>query len=300
MNAIGLQIGWVIFMPILVIFIGLLYLGAARKITARIQNRYGPPIYQNIIDVIKLFSKKNPTNHGVMFSLGPVMAFAGAIISLLFIPIGNKALLSFNGDIIVLLYLMVIAPLGMALGVGEGANPMGTIGIARALTLMLGYEVVMVISIVGVILYTGSASFMEIIKMQSGGVTHWLLWPLFLSAFAMDIALQGVLGEKPFDQPIAPHEIASGPMVEFGGKYLGLLQLYHAVAIVVETGIMVNLFLGGGTLFWWFVKSFAVFFIALLVNAVMPRFRIGQAFKFFWTYPAAISLIGLIIVSILK
>ncbi len=300
MNAVGLNITWIIFMPILVIIIGLFYLGAARKITARIQNRYGPPIYQNIIDVIKLFSKKNPTNHGVMFSLGPVMAFSGMLISLLFIPIGNKALLSFNGDIIVLLYLLVIAPLGMALGVGEGGNPMGTIGIARALTLMLGYEVVLVISIISVILYTGSASFMEIIKMQSGGVGHWFIWPLFLSALAMDMALQGMLGEKPFDQPVAPHEVASGPMVEFGGKYLGLLQLYHAIGIVVETGIFVNLFLGGGTLFWWFVKSFAVFFVALLINAVMPRFRIGQAFAFFWTYPAAIGLIGLILVAILK
>ncbi len=300
MNAIGIQIGWIIFMPILVIIMGLLYLGAARKITARVHNRYGPPIYQNIIDVIKLFSKKRATNHGVMFSLGPIMAFSGLLISLMFIPIGNRALLSFNGDIIVLLYLLVIAPLGMALGVGEGANPMGTIGIARALTLMLGYEVVLIISALSVMLYTGSASFMKIIEAQSGGVGHWFLWPLFLSALAMDMALQGVLGEKPFDQPIAPHEIASGPMVEFGGKYLGLLQLYHAIAIVVETGIMVNLFLGGGTLFWWFVKSFTVFFIALLINAVMPRFRIGQAFKFFWTYPAAISLLGLILVAILK
>ncbi|RKZ01140.1 MAG: hypothetical protein DRQ10_02710 [Candidatus Hydrothermota bacterium] len=292
------QILWAIFMPILVIIIGLIYMGLARKITARIHNRYGPPFYQNIIDVIKLFSKKDVANHGVMFSLGPVIAVAGMVISLLFIPIGNRPLLSFNGDIIVLLYLLVIAPLGMALGVGEGANPNGAIGIARALTLMLGYEVVLVIAAVAVMIHAGSASFMEIIRQQQGGVAHWFIWPLFLSALATDIALQAILGEKPFDQPIAPHEIASGPMVEYGGKFLGMLQIYHAIAIIVETGIFVNLFLGGGSLVWWFVKSFAVFFVALLINAVMPRFRIGQAFKFYWTYPAAIGLVGLIIVAI--
>ncbi len=289
---------WAILMPIIVIFIGLIYMGLARKITARIHNRYGPPFYQNIIDVIKLLTKKNTISHGVMFDLGPVFAFTGALLSLYFIPIGNKPLFSFQGDIIVVLYLLVIAPLGMALGAGNSGNPNAAIGIARALTLMLGYEVVMVISAVAVMVYNHSASFMDIINAQKGGIAHWNLWPLFLSAVAMDIAMQAMLGEKPFDQPIAPHEIASGPMVEYGGRYLSMLQLYHSIGIILETGLFVNLFLGGGNLFWWFVKSFIVFFIALLINAVMPRFRIGQAFKFYWSYPAIIGILGLIVILV--
>lgn len=289
---------WAILMPIIVIFTGLIYMGLARKITARIHNRYGPPFYQNIIDVIKLLSKKNTISHGVMFDLGPVFAFTGALLSLYFIPIANKPLFSFQGDIIVVLYLLVIAPLGMALGAGNSGNPNAAIGIARALTLMLGYEVVMVISVVAVMIYNHSASFMDIINAQKGGIAHWNLWPLFLSAVAMDIAMQAMLGEKPFDQPIAPHEIASGPMVEYGGRYLSMLQFYHSIAIILETGIFVNLFLGGGNFIWWFVKSFIVFFIALLINAVMPRFRIGQAFKFYWSYPGIIGILGLIIILI--
>lgn len=293
-----IRIVWGILLPFIAIILGLVYLGLERKITARVQRRYGPPFYQNIIDVLKLFFKGNLISHGVMFDLGPVIAVTGVILSLYFIPIGNIPLFSFSGDIIVILYLMVIAPLGMALGAGESGNPNAAIGVARALTLMLAYEAVFVISMIAVMIFDGTASFMKIIEAQSGGFTHWHLWPLFLSALAMDIALQGMLGEKPFDQPVAPHEIASGPMVEYGGKFLGMLQVYHAVGVILETALFVDLFMGGGNVITFFAKSFIMYVIALLISSVMPRFRIGQAFTFYWTYPAILGVLGLIVTII--
>ena len=104
-----------------------------------------------------------------------------------------------------------------------------------------------------------------------------------------------MLGEKPFDQPIAPHEIASGPMVEFGGKYLGMLMIWHAVAIIVELTLFIDLFFGGATnLLTWFIKILAVFIFALTINAVFPRFRIERAFGFYWKWPTIIAFLGLI------
>ncbi len=285
---------WAILTPFIAIFAGLLYEGFGRKIHARIQKRYGPPFYQNFYDVIKLFSKREVAFHGGMFHFGPVLAFTGIIMALMFLPVGGKALLSFQGDLFVLLYLAVIAPLGMALGAGNAENPLASIGIARALTLMLGYEVPFFVGIIPIIMRYHTTQIMDIIRIQQTQGWNVMVFPL--SALATFIGLYGMMGNKPFDQPIAPHEIASGPMVEYGGKYLGFLQLFHAGSILFEIGLFVALFLGGTTNIWmFFVETFSIYFILLLIGEVFPRFRIGDALKFFWRWPLWIGLLGLLI-----
>jgi NADH-quinone oxidoreductase subunit H len=279
---------------ILVIIMGLLYMGIARKVTARIQNRYGPPFYQAFLDVLKLFSKRETASHGVMHSLGPVIAFAGVSTTLLFLPLGKGApVLHFQGDLFVFLYLIVIGPLGMALGAGESNNPNATIGIARALSLMLGYEIILFMATLPVFVHFKTASIYQVILNQ-GAFPNWAGIKFPLSMLGGLIALQGLLGEKPFDQPLAPHEIASGPMVEYGGKYLGLLQLWHAVAIIVETGLFIDVFFGPQNILWFFLGTFIVFMLSVVINAVMPRFRIEQAIRFYWGVPLLLVVLGIL------
>ncbi len=288
--------------PIVAILLGLLYIGIGRKIIARLQRRYGPPFYQQYIDTIKLLAKKTVSSHGVFFSLGPIMGLAGSMVTLLFIPFGSAApLLSFHGDIILVMYLVVIAPLGMALGVGEGSNPNGSIGMARGLTLMLAYEVPFVLALFSVVLYTHTTSIAQIVQSQAGEWSllkfhgfNWLTFALPISAIVADICLQGMLGEKPFDQVIAPHEIASGPMVEYGGKYLGMMVINHALHIYIETALFVDIFLGGGPVWFFIPATFSVFILSLIINGVLPRFRIGQALKFYWGVPLILAVIGII------
>ncbi len=279
---------------LLVTILGLLYMGAARKVTAHVQNRYGPPIYQPILDVLKLLPKKDVAAHGVMHILGPVIAYAGISATLLFLPLGNHTpLLHFNGDLFVVLYLLVVGPLGMALGAGDSANSNATIGIARALSLMLGYEIIFFMATLPVFYANHTASIYKVILAQ-GTFPRWaaLMYPI--SFIAALFAIQGMLGEKPFDLPIAPHEIASGPMVEYGGKFLGLLQLWHAVGIIVETGLLVDIFFGPQNILWFFVGTFTVFMGSVLVNAVMPRFRIEQAVRFYWGIPLLFAILGIL------
>ncbi len=284
---------------ILVTFVGLIYMGIARKVIARIQNRYGPPFYQPILDVLKLLGKKgNMATHGVMHALGPVIALTGIATTLMFLPLGKSTpLFSFNGDLFVVLYLLVVAPLGMALGSTEASNPNASIGIARGLSLMLGYEFIFFLSVLPVFYHFKTTSILKIVQMQSA-LPKWNLFPYALSAIGALFALQGMLGEKPFDQIIAPHEIASGPMVEYGGKYLGILQLYHAIGIIVETGLFVDIFLGATTIWWFFAGTFIMFMIAIIIETVMPRFRVEQVIKFYWKLPLAFAVLGVIQVLI--
>jgi len=87
-----MEINWIkvlgiVLTPIIAFLVGVTYGGLVRIITARIQNRYGPPPTQNLIDIIKLYSKKTNIHHGVMQHLGPVFAITASVTTLYFIPI---------------------------------------------------------------------------------------------------------------------------------------------------------------------------------------------------------------------
>jgi len=291
----------------LAMVIGLLFMGIARKITARIQNRVGPPIYQNFLDLGKLLAKKTNIKHNWIFDFAPLFGLGGVLLILAYLPMGGYIMLSGQGDLILLLYIIAIPALGFALGSGASGNPNAGVGVMRALTLMLSYEMPFLIVILSLMIFYNTASLSVLLQKQMNYL--WGIAALPISALAADIALQGMMAEKPFDIAIAPAEIASGPLVEFGGKYLGLLMLYSAGSIVVETSLFVDLFLGGGVVLnpavygilayfvnylVWLALIFVVWMIAIFVNAVFPRFRIEQAFKFYWKWPTVIAIVGLI------
>ena len=283
---------WIVVLPIIAFIIGIFFLGLQRKIIARIHRRYGPPIYQPVIDIIKLFNQKT-ISHGRLFDVGIILSLAGSIVLILFIPFGGIAPLPGSGDFLVVLYLMLLAPLGIALSGGEAANPNISIGISRKMMLSLGYEVPLIFSILAVMTYYKTTSLVEITKAQ-----QHLLWGgiyLPLPAIAYFMILPAMLGLRPFDVVSAPQEISSGPSVEYGGKYLALATIEHAFHIFIAISLFVNLFLGGGNPFTFFIKMLVVFLVCLFIHAVFPRFRLDQAIRYCWRWPAILALAGLII-----
>jgi len=287
---------WIVVLPIIAFIIGIFFLGLQRKIIARIHRRYGPPIYQPVIDIIKLFNQKT-ISHGRLFDVGIILSLAGSIVLILFIPFGGIAPLSESGDFLVVLYLMLLAPLGTALSGGEAANPNISIGISRKMMLSLGYEVPLIFSILAVMTYYKTTSLVEITKAQ-----QHLLWGgiyLPLPAIAYFMILPAMLGLRPFDVVSAPQEISSGPSVEYGGKYLALATIEHAFHIFIAISLFVNLFLGGGNPFTFFIKMLVVFLVCLFIHAVFPRFRLDQAIRYCWRWPAILALAGLIIAKII-
>ncbi len=293
-----LKIAQTIFVVFAALAAGLIYGGFARKIKARIQNRYGPPFYQNVTDLIKLLGKRNEASHGIVFNTGPVFSAAAAASALMFIPIGHwKPLFSFEGDIFVLFYLLAAVPLGAALGAGASANPLAAAGIVRGLVLMLGYEAVLFVSLLAPMAAFKTASLYKIILIQQS--RGWNFFPFVFSSLAALISLMGMLGMKPFDIVSAPAEIASGPAVEYGGRFLALLGISGAIGIISATGIFADVFLGGGGLVSFIAKTFVLFIALVAFSEAFPRFRPGEAFAFYWKYPLLIALLGLLI-SVLR
>jgi NADH-quinone oxidoreductase subunit H len=155
----------IIALPLIAFIIGIFFMGLARKIMARIHWRYGPPIFQPIIDMIKLFHQKS-VSHGFIFDFGIIFSLAGTIVLILFIPFGKIAPLSNSGGLLVILYLMLIAPLGLAISGGEAANPNTSIGFSRKFILALGYEVPFILIILAVMKSFHSISLIHIVNTQ--------------------------------------------------------------------------------------------------------------------------------------
>ena len=285
----------IILSPILALIVGVFFLGLARKIMARIHWRYGPPLIQPVIDMIKLFCQKS-VSHGRMFDLGIILSLAGSIVVVLFLPFGRICPMSGSGGLLVILYIMLFAPLGLALSGGQAANPNVSIGISRKLILSFGYEVPLLLVLLSIMTHYKTISIVEVIKIQQSTSWSIISFPLFLSGLSYFLILPAILGIRPFDVSSAPQEISSGPMVEYGGKYLALTTIEHAFAMFISIALFVNLFLGGAAnpaIF--FVKMLAVFVVGLCINAVFPRFKIEQAIKYLWKWPTLLAFLGLIL-----
>ena len=282
-------------MPLVAFVIGLGMVLMMRKIAARLQRRVGPPLFQPIYDIVKLYGKHTQTSHGLVHDLGIVMAVGGYVAAETLLPMPGMNGIADKGGLVTLMYLMMVPSLGMALGVGQCANPNGSIGIGRALTAMLAYDVPFVIVVFGIAFHFGGTNLVSIIAaQQSAGITGWGAVQMPLLAVAGLFTLHGMLGKQPFEIYIAPAEIATGPMVEMSGKHLGGLFVMQSFQLYTASALYVTLFLGGGENWLSFLaKCFAVLAVPVSLAYLFPRYRTEDLVRLMWKWPVMIGLLGL-------
>jgi len=287
----------IILLIMLAYVVGFIYYGLYRNITARIQGRYGPTIYQSFYDSIKLFSKKESASFGWMFYLGPIIMATGSVLTLIFVPLFNDSdflrSATSQGNLFLLLYLMVLGPLGNALAVGAGGNPFGVMGVVRGLTRLIGLELPFYIAVVGLIIAANSSDIVHIMDLQKTTGMNMLVHPfLFIAAM---ISMVGFFGASPFDIPGAPQEVYSGPRTEFSGKFLALLMSQGSIFAFAKLVLIVDLFLGGADSLWMLVlKTLAIFVTIIFIGIVYGRYKLEQAVDFLMKLPMLIGLIGLV------
>ena len=294
MNETLLTIVEVIFMPIVAFIIGMFMVLMMRKLAARLQRRVGPPLLQPFYDVIKLYGKQTQVSHGLIHDIGIIMAVGGYVAAESLLPVPGMDGIADKGGIVMLAYLTMIPSLGLALGVGQCANPNGSIGISRALTSMLAYDIPYIIVIFGVAFHFGSTNLISIIDaQQAGGVASWGITQMPILAIAGLFAMHASLGKQPFEIYVAPAEIATGPMVEMGGKYLGGLFVMQSFQLYTASVLYVSLFLGGGENWITFLlKSFAVLAIPIIIAYLFPRYRTEDMIRLVWKWPVMLALLG--------
>lgn len=287
-------------MPLVAFVVGLFMILVMRRIGARLQRRIGPPILQPLYDILKLYGKETQISHGLVHELGVVVAVGGYIAATTLVPVPGMNGIADKGGLIVLLYFMMVPTLGLALGVGQCANPNGSIGVSRALTAMLAYDIPFVIVVVGVAYHYGATNLIEVVQIQQeGGIASWGIVQMPLLAIAGLIALVAMLGKQPFENYVAPAEIATGPMVEMGGKFLGALFVTNCLSVYLAAALYTVIFLGGGENWLTFLaKAFIVGAIPMTISFIFPRYRTEDLVAIMWKWPAMIGLLGLAFVYV--
>jgi NADH-quinone oxidoreductase subunit H len=287
-----------------------------RKLYARMQNRRGPlytgyqGILQPVADIFKLFFKEDivpASADRFMFSLMPILGLAAVVTAGLYIPVWLfTPYNSFEGDLIVVLYLLSIPTLVLFLAGWFSVSPFSLIGATRVLTQLFAYEVPFFLALLTPAVVAGSWKIQKIAAFPWTSGAWWVI-PLQIPAFVVALlALQAKLERVPFDIPEAETEVVGGPLTEYGGKKLALFRLQKDVLMLVGSAFIAALFLGaflGGV---WLgglrllVKTIFIVFLLSVIRAAFARIRIDQIVTFSWKYLAPVSLIQLLIVLLLK
>jgi NADH-quinone oxidoreductase subunit H len=285
----------------IVVNYGFLMGALIQKIGARAGRRYGIPIWQYYLDVIKNYGLRSSITHGAMFYLGPVFRLSGGVGLLLFMPVIYGSYMfsnfSFAGDLILALYFVFFGTLGMALGAGESGHPHAAIGVTRGLQQVSMAELPFAMAVFSVALQYQTLSMTDIVAAQQGGMMNWTLFTNPIAVAAAMLAFLGSMMRPPFDVFIAPQEIPIGPPTEYHSSYLALMQTNRAIFPVAKIVIYMNLFFGGaGSWPELFVKVFFLYLFSAFVGVCFPRFRVEQSVRFFLVWGVPLGILSIMLV----
>jgi len=235
------------------IFMGLIYKGVDRKLAAHMQARIGPPLRQPFRDVRKLFIKENivPENAVAwIYNLTPVLSLTAAVSILLYIPIGSITILSGYGDLILILYLLMIPALGMIAGGFASGSPYATVGAQREMVMLMSYEFPLAITVISIV-WKLSTTYVLTDAFSLTTLAKYPVWEavgpvgfigLAILLLTLLVVTPAELSKIPFDAPEAETEIAGGLLAEYSGRNLAMFYLSDAVKTVAMAGIVVALF----------------------------------------------------------
>ena len=287
-----------------------------RKISARMQNRVGPPFLQPFADFVKMLGKEVIDVKGMdrkAFDAAPILALAAVMTAFLYVPIVGNSPLAFQGDLILVLYLLTLPTIVLFLLGWLSRNVFATIGGVRAVTQMFIYEVPFFLALLTPALMAGSWSITDIVAWQQSHLWLAVLQPIgFVVAL---IGLQAKLERTPFDIPEAETEIVAGPWTELTGRRLALMHLTLDVSMVVGSALVAALFLGGPLVPWtitpdwlawivgfalFFVKTLGVLLVLASIKVATGRIRIDQLNDVGWKYLATAAIVQVMIVLLMN
>ncbi|MCZ0863361.1 respiratory chain complex I subunit 1 family protein [Methanocorpusculum vombati] len=322
MNPVLGAVGGTIVLAILAIAFGLILSGIDRRVVARMQARVGPPLLQPFTDVRKLLAKQNivPANAiPWLFHAMPIVALASAIAILLYLPFGSFApVLGEFGDVILVLYLLIIPSLALVIGGFASGSPYATVGAQREMVSMIAYELPLAVAVIAIawrLMAAGVADPFSMLTLMQTSVWD-VVGPLGMLALLILLVMMawvtpGELSKIPFDSPEAETELAGGILVEYSGKNLGLFTLSQAVKMVAMSAFGIILLLpwnlspflgltgaaaGIADLVFFLVKVLFVVIVSVtVVRTMMARFRITQVVGLYWLVLGVLGALAVIL-----
>lgn len=281
--------------------------GIARFQVRQGPNRTGPMgMLQPVADAIKILIKEDiipARGDKIIFWLAPLVTFVPVLMIFAVVPFqsGAPALLAdLNIGILYVVAVSSIVSVGVFMAGWSSNNKYSLLGAMRDVAQLVSYEIPLALSIMGVVLLTGSLSLTDIVAAQS--IPFILLQPL--GFFIFFVAALAEVNRTPFDLLEADSEIVAGFNIEYSGMKFALFYLAEYCETVVLSAIAVILFFSGWKgpvlppFLWFVIKIFAVFFVIVWIRSTIPRFRIDQVMGFAWKFLLPLALINLVITGI--
>jgi NADH-quinone oxidoreductase subunit H len=300
---------------------------AERKLLGRFQSRYGPNrvgpygALQPLADILKLLTKEQfrpSTSIGLLFTIAPIISIVTAVMALAIIPFGNvQDIFGTNVGLYGIdvsigpLYLFAmsgIAFYGIMLGGWSSGSKYSFLGAMRGAAQLVSYEVSQGLALVGVIITAQTLSLTGIVEAQKG---MWYLVPQFLGFLIFLAASFAETNRAPFDLTEADAELVGGYNTEFGGGRFASYYFAEYLNIVVVSGIVTTVFLGGWLLpfgihppgwvdpFVVLGKMAVITFLFIWVRATLPRLRYDQLMAFGWKVLLPLATLNALVTAIL-
>lgn len=341
-NAIGDNILTYLIIPIpVLIFVSLFALYAVlaeRKISAFMQNRWGPNraggrfgLLQTILDGIKLVQKEFVTpdrSDKLLFKSAPFLVFMAAFMGFAVIPFSSKYIgVDLN---IGLFYFFAITSLGVVALLMAGwssNNKYSLFGGMRSVAQIISYEIPTALSALTVVMLAGTLSMQTFCTVQEGGIFNWFIFGgpgdiskiiiipfMVVSALILFISTLAETNRTPFDIPEADSELVAGVHLEYTGMQFAMFFFAEYAQMFAVAGIVTTLFLGGwqspfGELIpflntpvlqivWFLLKSLLLVFVQIWLRWTLPRVRVDQLMNLCWKFLIPISFVNIFAVGI--
>lgn len=265
--------------------IGGLLTGLDRKITARMQNRYGPPILQPFYDLFKLLGKErltvNPTQ--LMYVMGH-----------LFFAVAALGMLILGQDLLMLLFVLAFSSIMLIMGAMSVRSPYSKIGAQREIIQMMAYEPILLLMVVGIYLTTGSFMINPLFS-EASGYSKPLLYNLPLVFLAFLYVLTIKMRKSPFDLSTSHHghqELIKGITTEFSGPQLAIIELTHWYELVLFLGLIALFF---AKPIWIGVGIALVsYFLEMVIDNISARVTWKLMIKLSWLAGIGMALTNII------
>ena len=273
-----------------------------RRMLARFQGRVGPPWYQPVADFIKLPTKEDTLPQGVNATVAaalPMLALAAVLTASVYVPVAGVVSASFEGDLIVVLFLLSLPALTYFLAGWISVGVYSILGGHRSLLQYFSYEVPFLMAVAGPAVLSGSWSIASIVAYQAQTTWGAVMQPLgFVLAV---VGLIGKLKRDPLDIPKAKSEVVSGSLTEFSGRKLALWRLSMNMQTVVGIFLLVNLFFGESRFFdvlpafpVFGLKALSILLLLATASAIYARLRIDQLADLGWRILAPLALLQIL------
>jgi NADH-quinone oxidoreductase subunit H len=319
----------IVFILVLILTTVIFLVYAERRVSAFIQGRFGPNrvgpfgLLQTVADVLKLILKEDVVPKAAskpFHSLAPVISLTVALITLAIIPFGGNvylfgkeiSLMVAPGINIGVLYILAMSSLGVygiTLSGWASNNKYSLLGGVRSTAQMISYEIAMGLSVIGVIMLSGSLQLEEVVRLQAGWKWNIILQPLGFCVFLF--AAFAETNRLPFDLPEAEAELVGGFHTEYSGLKFGMFFLAEYANMITASALITALYFGGYHIpyielleipqnimgiinFVAFFGKMVLFLLFMIwVRWTLPRFRYDQLMNLGWKILIPLGLVNI-------